>query len=59
MANQKKEKIIKVDNLIIHAKNVQIIQEEEEKEIPRRNPWGIFWGREQREEIFVERREDE
>lgn len=42
----KKGKVIHVDKLIIHAKEVEIIQENREQkrdESPRRNPWG-FWG---------------
>jgi hypothetical protein len=42
----KKEKVIHVDKLVIHAKEVEIIHEHPEQkrnEFPRRDPWG-FWG---------------
>jgi hypothetical protein len=46
MSNQKKEKVIHVDNLVIHAKNVEFIREpEREREEQRRDPWAFFWGR--------------
>ncbi|WP_174727192.1 hypothetical protein [Mesobacillus harenae] len=55
--SDKKKKIIHVDNLIIHAKKVEIIDDSREdakvevKEDPiaRRDPWGFFWGRQQRD----------
>jgi len=58
--NNKKETIIKVDNLVIYAKNVKITKEEEESEDSRRNrdPWGIFWGRQQREGLYIEGKEE-
>ncbi|WP_462409477.1 hypothetical protein [Neobacillus sp. Marseille-QA0830] len=59
----KKEKVIHVDNLIIHAKNVEIVDPENVKinrgkheessmgdHAPRRDPWGFFWGPPPREE---------
>lgn len=49
MSKDKKPKEIHVENLIIHAKNVEIIDEHQEREQqerePRRNPWDFFWGR--------------
>ncbi|WP_062109149.1 hypothetical protein [Bacillus niameyensis] len=44
MSKGKKPKEIHVENLIIHAKNVEIIEEQRDKE-HRRNPWDFFWGR--------------
>lgn len=56
----KKEKIIRVDNLVIHANNVEIVDAENveikraknikhedhhrEEEMNRRHPWDSFWG---------------
>lgn len=58
--SEKKGKVIHVDNLIIHAKNVEFVDSENVKinrgrniettEIPRRDPWGFFWGPQPREE---------
>jgi len=55
MSENKKEKVIHVDNLTIYAKDVEIINEsKQEEEIinkqlegvsTRRDPWGFFWGR--------------
>ncbi|MBS4200347.1 hypothetical protein KHA93_11965 [Bacillus sp. FJAT-49732] len=50
MSNEKKPKEIHVENLIIHAQNVEVIDErhnrEREREAPPvRDPWGFFWGR--------------
>ncbi|WP_251551447.1 hypothetical protein [Neobacillus muris] len=55
--SNKKSKVIHVDHLIIHAKNVEIIDPENvkinrggheeptmEETFPRRDPWGFFWG---------------
>ena len=51
-SNKKREKVIHVDNLVIHAKNVEIIQEHQEHHTPpqpeRRNPWDFFWRGQQR-----------
>jgi hypothetical protein len=59
MSKGKKERVIHVDNLIIHAKNVKIIHDKEDhhhhqpkethehiaEESPRRNHWDSFmWG---------------
>ena len=53
----KKKKVLHVDNLIIHANNVEIIQENQDRnhqgepqgevqaEQVRRHPWDLFWGR--------------
>ncbi|MBS4174739.1 hypothetical protein [Bacillus sp. FJAT-49736] len=44
MSNQKREKVIHVDKLVIHAKEVEIIQERPVHTEPeRRNPWDFFW----------------
>ncbi|WP_026583757.1 hypothetical protein [Bacillus sp. J33] len=49
MSKNKKEKIIHVENLIIHAKNVDFIHERDKNhdklsaEMPRRSPWDSFW----------------
>ncbi|WP_074433087.1 hypothetical protein [Neobacillus dielmonensis] len=61
--SEKKGKVIHVDNLIIHAKNVEIVDPESvkinhgrheennmEDHFPRRDPWGFFWGPPPREE---------
>lgn len=64
--SEKKEKVIHVNNLIIHAKHVEIVDPEsvvidrekhhhehhqEEDHIHHgRNPWGSFWGWPRREE---------
>ncbi|MGE8203892.1 hypothetical protein ACQKP0_04950 [Heyndrickxia sp. NPDC080065] len=46
MSNQKREKVIHVDKLIIHAKEVEIIQEHHAPTQPeRRNPWDFFMRR--------------
>jgi len=50
MADKRKEKIIQVDNVIIHTKNVEIINNQS-KENARRDPWDFFWGRSPRYEI--------
>lgn len=57
--SEKKEKIIHVNNLILHAKNVEIVDAEnveinraknietndnrKEDHFPRRDPWDFFW----------------
>ncbi|MDF0727871.1 hypothetical protein PY093_14430 [Cytobacillus sp. S13-E01] len=60
MSGNKKEKVIYVDNLIIHAKNVEIIHDRiddhiddrKEGDFSRRDPWGLFWGkRKQMDEV--------
>lgn len=48
MSKENKRKVIHVDKLIIHAKKVEVINEESEH--PRRDPWGLFWGRTRMEE---------
>ncbi|MDQ0219745.1 hypothetical protein ELQ35_20505 [Peribacillus cavernae] len=49
MSKQKKEKVIHVDKLVIHAKDVEIIKEHQEEQQPRReqrgNPWESFFRR--------------
>lgn len=56
--SENKGKVIHVNNLIIHAKNVEIVDPEnvtidhekhhehrqEEDHSQRRDPWGSFWG---------------
>ncbi|MCH1627030.1 hypothetical protein [Fredinandcohnia quinoae] len=72
MSNRKREQVIRVDNLVIHAKNVEIINEgrdhdypRRDHDYPRRDPWGFFWGRQQpsnlgeQEEIMDVEVEDE
>lgn len=50
MSQNKKEKVIHVDKLVIHAKDVEIINEQKEDVMPKRDPWGFFWGRSNRNE---------
>lgn len=51
MSNEKKTKEIHVENLIIHAQNVEFVEERHNREremeapAPARDPWGFFWGR--------------
>ncbi|MBS4219383.1 hypothetical protein KHA96_13735 [Bacillus sp. FJAT-49711] len=49
MSNEKRTKEIHVENLIIHAQNVEVVEKghnrEREWEAPARDPWGFFWGR--------------
>ncbi|MBM4763284.1 hypothetical protein [Bacillus sp. B15-48] len=48
MSQTKKGKVLHVDKLTIHAKEVDFIHErKEEIEKPRevRDPWGFLWGR--------------
>lgn len=48
------ERVIHVDKLVIHAKEVEIINEGHghghEPRPPRRDPWGFFWGRQRQME---------
>lgn len=44
MSSVKKEKVIPVDKLVIHAKEVEIIYDRKEDDFPRRDPWGFFGG---------------
>jgi hypothetical protein len=57
MSQGKKEKVIRVDKLIIHAKEVDIIHERKEDDLiderrkddfNRIDPWGFLWGRPRR-----------
>ncbi|MEH7385031.1 hypothetical protein V7147_06405 [Bacillus sp. JJ1521] len=57
MSEHKKERVIHVDNLIIHAKNVEFIDERKEENDHRRGPWDFFWGRRQWNEEQVESQE--
>ncbi|KRG15091.1 hypothetical protein ACA30_07885 [Virgibacillus soli] len=59
MSHEKKPKEIHVENLVIHAKNVEI-KEEHRNRPPQRNPWGFFWGRNQEdtEGEYSEEKED-
>lgn len=45
MSKSKKDRVIHVENLVIHAKNVDIIRENEPERRERRSPWESFWGR--------------
>ncbi|MGE6257037.1 hypothetical protein ACQKCU_03855 [Heyndrickxia sporothermodurans] len=57
MSNQKREKVIHVDKLVIHAKDVEFIQERPAS-VPtqpeRRNPWDFFIGRRPRTQEEME-----
>jgi len=50
VSERKENKVIHVDKLIVHAKEVEIIHERNEDHQhhmprrPRRDPWGFFWG---------------
>ncbi|MDE3840900.1 hypothetical protein C0966_16645 [Bacillus methanolicus] len=52
MSKGKKEKVIHVDKLIIHAKEVDIIHKRKEDDrkddFQRIDPWGFLWGRPRR-----------
>lgn len=62
--SENKGKVIHVNNLIIHAKNVEIVNPDivtidrekhhehnrEEDHSQRRDPWGSFWGWQPRED---------
>ncbi len=70
MSERREAKVIHVDKLIIHAKEVEIIHERKDDQQhhhtprrPTRDPWGFFWGRPQsdqddRFESSEERRND-
>ncbi|RWR13206.1 hypothetical protein QNH23_00845 [Siminovitchia fortis] len=46
MSKEKKEKVIKVENLVIHAQNVDFIRERQrEREPLERDPWEFLMGR--------------
>jgi hypothetical protein len=45
VSKEKKERVIHVDELIIHAKEVKIISPQVEDDIRPRNPWNIFGDR--------------
>jgi hypothetical protein len=62
--SEKKGKVIHVNNLIIHAKNVEIVDPEhviidrgkhlehnQEDRGQMRDPWGFFWGLQPGEEV--------
>lgn len=57
-----KKKVIHVENLIIHAKDVKVVNEVESKkdyvvesdQPTARDPWGFFWGRPQTANPIVE-----
>ncbi|GIN70806.1 hypothetical protein J14TS2_12810 [Bacillus sp. J14TS2] len=55
--HEKKPKEIHVENLVIHAKNVEIKEEGQGKPPHHRDPWNFFWGRNQ-EEAVEEHSED-
>ncbi|MFZ3591461.1 hypothetical protein ACOI1C_20095 [Bacillus sp. DJP31] len=45
MSKEKKARVIHVDELIIHAKEVKVIGPVKEEEVyKRRDPWGFFGG---------------
>ncbi|MCJ7840193.1 hypothetical protein MUB24_04550 [Lederbergia sp. NSJ-179] len=59
MSQEKKPKEIHVENLVIHAKNVEINEDRKDRG-PQRDPWGFFWGRSaEAEEEVVEENPDE
>lgn len=52
MSKKGKEQVIKVDKLVIHAKEVKVIEERDhhddrdhDRYERKRDPWGLFWGR--------------
>lgn len=46
MSKEKRDKVIHVENLVIHAKNVDFIRERRrEKKEHDRDPWEFLWGR--------------
>ncbi|KHD85301.1 hypothetical protein [Heyndrickxia ginsengihumi] len=52
MSEGKREKVIHVDKLVIHAQEVEIINEgnnNDDNEQPRRDPWDFFWRPQQRQ----------
>jgi hypothetical protein len=66
--SKKSEKIIRVNNLVIHAENVEINdannvkitgKEIETPDNRRRDPWGFFWGRRPEESRREQERERE
>lgn len=61
MSDKKKEKVIHVDNLVIHAQNVEFVHEEphRDREEPRRDPWAFFWGRPREAAVEDEKSENE
>ncbi len=49
MSKQKKEQVIRVDNLVIHAKEVKIVTDKDHnvkqgRHEKRRDPWGMLLG---------------
>ncbi|WP_102346378.1 hypothetical protein [Bacillus sp. Marseille-P3661] len=52
MSDHKKKKVLHVDNLVIHAKNVEIIHERKKDDYPRRDPWGFFWGKRPKRDVL-------
>jgi hypothetical protein len=58
--SEKKKKVLHVDNLIIHAENVEIIDNRQEDRFPRRVPWDHFFlGRQPREAVNEQKGEKE
>lgn len=49
MSKKDHDKVIHVDKLVINANEVEIIRERKDDDYPRRDPWGFFWGRRDRE----------
>lgn len=56
MSDKRKEKVIQVDNVIIHTKNIEIINNQKKDNV-RRDPWEFFWGRSPRYEINQQKEE--
>jgi hypothetical protein len=42
MSQNKKEKVIHVDKLTIHAKEVEFIHDRMREDFPKRDPWDFF-----------------
>lgn len=51
MTEKKRDKVIRVENLIIRAKNVKVVEEGRDRDKDwdhdrrRRDLWNFFWGR--------------
>lgn len=50
MTERNMDKVIRVENLIIRAKNVKVVEERRDRDKDRdhdrrRDPWSFFWGR--------------
>ncbi|MBO8178550.1 hypothetical protein [Aeribacillus pallidus] len=51
MSQNKKEKVIHVDKLTIHAKEVEFIHDRMREDFPKRDPWDFFWRRPRKDEL--------